>query len=281
MLAQCLGLVDDAQGRLALAAQRWAAWAEEYPALGVLEELRLGELRRWLYAAHWRRSDALLRALVRLSDGRQGEEGAAAATVVAWALLPGAIAVAQALRTMSGSIDELVAGALWLEIRTFDTSGGQKVAAGILRNTRGQVLLELGAHSQLERVDRAWSQTVLVDDPGALPQPGPDVPALGCGAGLEPGVDPAEELRRLLTWARARGVITDAEESLLLRLVGTVRHLRPRYCHGGGGLLTDRAAEAVARQLGTGSATVKRHARQSMRALAAAGNADDAWRRTA
>jgi len=257
-VAECLGLIGDPDGRLAEATRRWPDWAREQPVLSVLDELRLGDLRAWLYESQWQRSDAVLRALVTISTQNR-DDAAAAATLVAWALLPGAIVVANSIRRMSRCGDELVAGQLWLEIRTFEVARGAKVAAGILRNTRSRVLLDLGARSQMERSDRAWSRTVLTGLPSALPEPRDAVAA---------AVDPGEELHRLLVRGCAQGAVGVDDVGLLMSLLGAVEHQTPRYALSGGGLLTDCISQRVAAQTGTSPATVRRHARRSMRALA-------------
>lgn len=260
-VAECLGLVGDPEGRLADAGRRWPAWAREHPVLGVLKELRLPEFRDWLFESGWERSDQMLRALVSVAASDR-EDAAAAASVVAWALLPAAISLANSVRELSPDGDAIVAGQLWLEIRTFDVTRGSKVAAGIIWKTRSKVLLELGATAAVARADQAWSRTVLCGDSSMLPQP---------FANVEPEPEPAEELEELLSCSRQAGVISAADLVLLRNLVASASTHTPRYALGAGGLLGDGICQDVGRRIGASMTTVRRHARRSIRALAEAG----------
>jgi hypothetical protein len=222
----------------------------------------VGSLRCWLRAAEPAAADEVLHALVTLASPSGGDDASAAA-VVAWALLPGASVLAQRLRTLSPRIDEMVAGQLWIEIRTFQWQRLRKVAANILANTRTGVLRECGAHSQIERVDRTWSSVRLVD---------PTAIFWSRVCTQEDASDSAaDELVEVLEWARAVNVISDWDRSLLLSLAETADSVGPaRTGRGWCGLMANSLSADVADRLGTSPITVRRRARKAISALAEA-----------
>ena len=109
-----LGVADLAQG-LAEARQLWQDWVEQDPRLASAPAV--DGLRDWLMLVGIDAADEVLHALVQIGSP-SGRDCRPAAWVVAWALLPGAIAVAR--RAPAGpETDALVASQLWLEIRQF------------------------------------------------------------------------------------------------------------------------------------------------------------------
>src|SRR5215207_2929916 len=94
----------------------WAGWVEQFPRLAQAGDFHT--LRGWLAAAEPAEADEVLHTLATLGSP-SGADDLAAASVLAWALLPGACALAHRLRGLSAGIDEVVAAQLWLEIRTF------------------------------------------------------------------------------------------------------------------------------------------------------------------
>jgi hypothetical protein len=128
-------------------------------------------------------ADEVLHALVQIGSP-SGGDCRPAAWVVAWALLPGAIAVAQ--RAPAGpETDALVASQLWLEIRQFPWWRHRKVAGNVLANMRSAIARE-GA---LRRPSWAERRTVPT---GRLPE-----------QQLHKQVSPSEELIDVLSWGRA------------------------------------------------------------------------------
>ena len=113
--------------------QHWAAWVDQFPRLARAGDFHA--LRGWLAAAEPAEADEVLHTLATLGSP-SGADDLAAASVLAWALLPGACALAHRLRGLSPRIDEVVAAQLWLEIRSFPWHRLHKVAANILANTR-------------------------------------------------------------------------------------------------------------------------------------------------
>jgi hypothetical protein len=281
-----LGLeADGDRGLLAVAGMRWPDWVAADPRLGVVPEF--GELRDWIASVPWDASDEVLLALAMLAAPDGGDDLAAAGALVK-CLLPGACRLAASLTAMTPTgfrghqpatatargdwIDELVAAQLWIEVRSFPWRRRRKVAANILADTRAGCLRELGSHSQLIRVDRAWANTTVVDDRGGdglalMSQPASVVGGAGGPGGGE--LSAAEELLEVLDQARAKDIISEADRVLLLCLVAEADQVSLRG-RGFGGLLSDEVSELVAGQVGVSPRTVRRHAGRAVKALAGA-----------
>ena len=139
-----LGVADLAQG-LAEARQLWQDWVEQDPRLASAPAV--DGLRDWSRLVGIDAADEVLHALVRIGSP-SGRDCRPAAWVVAWALLPGAIAVAR--QAPAGpETDALVASQLWLEIRQFPWWRHRKVAGNVLANMRS-VLAREGMLKRLE-----------------------------------------------------------------------------------------------------------------------------------
>lgn len=259
-VADQLDLRDETSELLALADQRWGIWATAYPALAQCCGVR--EMRSWLPGASQVDADRALHALATLAATDGGDDIAAAAAL-AWALMPGACALANRLQTLTWQIDEIVAAQLWVEVRTFPWQRLRRVAANVLRNTRTGVLRECEAKSQLERTDPTWSRTIVIDPYGSFWRS-------YVSRQRERPTRPARDLVELLGWACKNKVITDNDRALLLCLVEAADRAAFRRDRGRGGLLANDVAEAVARQWGIGPATVRRRVGQSVDALSSA-----------
>ena len=238
----------------------WAGWVDQFPRLARAGDLR--SLRGWLAGAEPAEADEVLHTLATLGSP-SGADDLAAASVLAWALLPGACALAHRLRGLSPRIDELVAAQLWLEIRSFPWHRLHKVAANILANTRAGVLRECGARSQTKRADKAWTNTYVVDPAASFWN--------RHTAGLGPVSSAADELLALLDSASAANVITDADKRLLLWLVEAAGRCGiTRTGRGNAGLMSNTASAQVAIKVGLSPITVRRRARRIIDALTAA-----------
>jgi hypothetical protein len=257
-VAAQLGLPDHSAEPPLNSDQSWTSWAERFPCLARVGDPR--SLRSWLTAAEPAKADEVLHALAILGSPSAGDD-VTAATVLAWALLPGASALAHRLHTLSPRIDELVAAQLWVEIRSFPWQRLHKVAANILANTRAGVLRECEIRGQLERTDRAWSSTQLLDPSASFWN--------GYAAGLDPLPSAADELLELLDWACTARVLTKDDKKLLLSLVAAAdRCGTQRTGRGSAGLMSNAASAAVARQVGLSPVTIRRRARRIIDALA-------------
>jgi hypothetical protein len=240
--------------------KHWACWVDQFPRLARAGEFHA--LRGWLAAAQPTEADEVLHTLATLGSP-SGADDLAAASVLAWALLPGACALAHRLRGLSPRIDEVVAAQLWLEIRSFPWHRLHKVAANILANTRAAVLRECGARSQTKRADKAWAHTDLVDPTANFWN--------RHAAGLDPVPSAADELLALLDSASAANVITDTDKRLLLSLVEAAERCNTtRTGRGNAGLMSNTASAQVAIQAGLSPITVRRRARHIIDALTAA-----------
>lgn len=258
-VATQLGL-DPASTALVELEQHWASWVDQFPPLARAGDLR--SFRGWLAAVEPAEADEVLHTLATLGSSSGGDD-LAAASVLAWALLPGACAVAHRLHALSPHIDELVAAQLWLEVRSFPWHRLRKVAANILTNTRSGVLRECGVRSQLERTDMAWTNTRLIDPFASFWN--------GYAAVLDPVPSAADELLALLDSALAANVITDADKRLLLSLAEAAERCgTTRTGRGSAGLMSNTASAQVAIQAGLSPITVRRRARSIIDALAAA-----------
>lgn len=255
-VANCLGLTE-ASELLVQADHSWPTWCPQHPELDVVTDTTT--LRAWLKQATTEAADAVLLGLAEVAAPDGGNDVAAAA-VLAWALMPGACTLANRLRTLSPEIDQIVAGQLWLEVRTFPWRRLTKVSANILLNTRAGVLRECGARSQLERFDPTWSRTRSVDPFGSFwgrqAAPGPPIH------------DAADELLQLLEWACKHAVITTADRFLLLCLVEAADgSATTRTGRCGAGLMANETTEQVASKLGISARTLRRRTRRSIDAM--------------
>ena len=259
-VADQLGLGSTSDEVLGTAAARWPQWATGRDVLAGVDGV--GGLRQWSRTAPPADVDDVLVALTEIA-AVDGDDDVAAATVLAWVLLPGACTVAARLRSLSPRIDELVAAQLWIQVRTFPWRRLRKVAANILWNTRVGVLRDCGVASQTGRVDPTWARTWPVDpvELGAVPAAPP----------AQSEQDPAGELGAVLEWACTRDVITVEDRALLLSLVAAAEGAGTRRLgRGHGGFMANDVSARVARQWGIAPVTVRRRARRCLAALAAA-----------
>jgi hypothetical protein len=172
-------------------------------------------------------ADEVLHALSQIGSP-SGKDCRPAAWVVAWALLPGAIAVAR--RAAAGpETDALVASQLWLEIRQFPWWRHRKVAGNVLAKIRSAIARE-GA---LKRPSWAERQTVPTD---RLPE-----------QQLHKQVSPDEELIDVLSWGEQVGLLSGGRcAGEVMERSSTVSSSRARRSSGaaapGGGFSCDDSA---------------------------------------
>ena len=212
-MVEQLGVVDLAQG-LADARELWLDWVEQDPRLALAPGV--DGLPAWSKVVGIDAADEVLHALVRIGSS-SGGDCQPAAWVVAWALLPGANAVAR--RAPAGpETDALVASQLWLEIRQFPWWRHRKVAGNVLANMRSAVARE-GA---LKRPSWAERRTVPTD---GLPE-----------QQRHRQVSPDEELIDVLSWGVQVGLIESGDRLLLTSLVEQTDRLGVRtVCRSGQG----------------------------------------------
>lgn len=246
-----LGSVEGT-GLLGQARNRWPVWEQDFPALGGVDGPV--EMREWSRANPERGREALL-ALASLA-AVDGWDDPVAAAVLAWALLPGANAVAYRLRDLGPDVPALVAGHLWIAARTISWRTARSVATCVLKATQRAVLSEAVPNRDVT----LWGD-------------GLEYVAELSGATRAAGADPvqtaAQELLDVLEWAQSQKVISDHDVRLLVCLVhvaGTLPDGRRGHRQG---LLTRRSCDIVAERFGVGPHTVRRRVGASMEALAA------------
>ncbi len=259
-IAEHLGVGQHSQV-LVRADRQWEGWCARYPELAMAADA--ASLQQWLRRAGEADADEVLLALATLASA-DADADLAAAGMLARALVPGATVLANRLRTLTRDIDQVVAGQLWIQVRTFPWRRRRKVAANILHDTRSAVLRECDAASQLTRTDPTWSRTTSVDPTNhfwAYHQPL-----------KEPlSVDSEGELLDLLEWACDHDVISGDDRALLLCLVkSAARASIPRVTRSGAGLMAHQVTGPVARQWGLSRPTVRRRAGLAIAALSAA-----------
>lgn len=245
------------------ARERWPSWVDAEPVLGTVPG-GLDALRGWLRDVDPAEADQVLLALVELGAVDGGDDRAAAA-VVAWALLPAACVLAGRLTNLTPDIEQIIAGELWIQVRTFPWQRLHKVAANIVMNTRQRALQECGVASQVSRIDRTWAMTTPYDLTGDVNWEG-----LSSRSGMARR-SARDELLDVLDWASDRDVITPDDRALLLGLVAAADQVDTvAVGRGWGGLMSNDVSAAVATHLGVSAVTVRRRARRSLQALRAA-----------
>jgi hypothetical protein len=250
---RALGISDDVISDLIT--MHWERWRAVVPVLAGVPEPEV--LAQWLQAAPRAAVDGVLGGLAELA-AQTGHDDRQAALVLAWLLHPGADALSIRLCDLGPDVVQHVAAYLWIEIRTFAWETKTHVAANILLRVRQRVLIEYGTSGQLENHDRARARTAPMS---------PDLLQ-----GLNPAAvadAPRDQLEDLLAWACEHWVISNRERQLLLALVeaADVHPIRERASTA---LLSRLGTEMVGQSWGMSAREVRRSAKASIEALAAA-----------
>lgn len=254
-----LGSVSGA-GLLGQAQHRWAGWVRDFPDLGRVQGPL--ELRQWLRTKPEDGRGALL-GLATLA-AVDGWDDPAAAAVLAWTLLPGANALAYRLRDLGSEVPVLVAGQLWIAVRTFPWRTARSVATCVLTTTRRAVLAEAVPHRQVQLWGEGFEQ--VAEARGNVKVCGVD----------HSGPTAAQELLEVLQWAQASEVISVVDLQLLVCLIQVATALPDGRRGARQGLLTRQACDMVADACGIGPHTVRRRVGASVDALAAVAGRIDA-----
>lgn len=163
-IAKNLG-VDDVDSPLMTAARdAWPAWVSDDPDLGVVDDLL--ELPKWLRASTPADRDGTMRRLAALAATDD-----AAAVAIAWLLVPGTKRLGAKLRDVAPDIDGMIAGQLWVEIRSHGGMPPKAVAMTILRNVERSIQAELGSGEYGARADKTWAMTQPSDTIGDMTTP--------------------------------------------------------------------------------------------------------------
>jgi hypothetical protein len=264
-----LVLTDRVERRQAL--DRWAA--AETVLAGIASLDALAEIVH--HGQDPARADELLGGLVRLAaaDGGDDED---AALVVAHLLANGTRKLALQLRDLSPDIDDLLAGQLWLQIRTFPWRQRRRAyAKSLLLDTRLAVLAELRPYRTRQRQTRV----ILIDPVASWTDDDPARGPAGSPTGRTGVLDRAHveahdqdtsTLLDVLEWAQRSGVIDRAEAALLLELVVVADAIGPTERARSAGSVNRKAEiAAVAARHGVAEKTIWRHRARALTALQA------------
>lgn len=252
-IGRALDISQESIGELIEA--HWDRWKLAVPVLARVTDPQA--LDAWLKEAPRPAGDEVLCGLAELA-AETGRDDRDAALVLAWVLHPGADALSIRLCDLGHDVVQHVAAFLWIEIRTFSWRTKSHVAANILLRVRQRVLIEYGATSQLENHDRALARTATI--PPQLLQD------LGSGVVVDA---PREQLEDVLAWACEQWVISNRERQLLLALVDAAG-AHPVRERASTALLSRLGTEMVGRSWGMSAREVRRSAKASIEALAAA-----------
>ncbi|NMR21490.1 hypothetical protein HIR71_14910 [Cellulomonas fimi] len=169
-IAAALG-VEDIYGPLMTAAREaWQRWVVDDPSLGIVREVV--DLPGWLKRSTPADRDVPMATLGALAVGDVD-----AAVALVWLLVPRAKRIAGKLAVAATDIDALVAGQLWIEIRSGNPPRSY-VAVTIMRNVEKAVMAELGIGDAGERADKAWASTSVRDRVEAEPPSRDETPEL-------------------------------------------------------------------------------------------------------
>lgn len=254
-IATALGL--DVYDPLQIIESRWASWVDAEPALADVPDP--SELEEWLAKdrmranpGHWQVANEVMLGLARLAAVDGGDDGDAA-LVLAWLLLPTAIRAAAWYRPAAPEdIDELVAGQLFLQVRTYpwQTRPGS-VGAGIGRDLRRHIGQELGLITP--RFQMVAVDPLILDTNPAEP------------------VDPPAELTviALMDEAEQNGVLSAGHRALLEELMeqGIASGATPARTRSLGGLASPALTSVVAARRRVSIRTIRRQVGDAVAAI--------------
>ena len=230
-----------------LVSQHWTRWAEDQPDLALVPEP--AQLRTWLMGSQTSDEREIRNRVVRALawwSAKDGGNDEAAATVLAWVMLPAASHIANRLSYLSPSIDDHVAAELWLVVRQPKWRTGW-VASGIAGDLRKAVMADLTgpAVASDEEMERSASPIAAED---------------------ERPLDAMEKLLAILELGRAEQIITEDDRLLLLDVV--VAAAGDPSQTAGYPLLGEVVTNSVGQMWGLSGRTIRRRVTAAMKALA-------------
>ena len=257
-VAKSLGVDDFDAPNMREARAEWPYWQGIEPALAVVNDVK--DLPRWMKQAEPADRDVVLAALRRVA-----QEDARAFVVMAWLLVPGASLLAGKLRRLVDSIDEIVAGQLWIQICEQDPMDERYVAKKILDRVARESMAELGVGDLARRRDPAWAAAVLVE------RFDESIPV----EEVEEVEDPRDQLATLLRRALDDGDISEARRDLLLDLAHAANLLNAPMRRGRAGLTAPSVAQMVCEDHALSARTIRRHAADDIDTLAVVASRPD------
>lgn len=258
-VAQQLGLTEPYGDLMVSACEQWGYWQSTRPALGVCESLL--SLRDWVRQTEPKDANNVLLALGELG-AVDGQDDPAATTALLWLLLPGAVGIARSLQPLSNRIDELVVAQLWICARTLSWRKDIWVAATVLKNTRREVLTDLGVG---QGAIAARTESASPDLDLVLAMAGHSANLVGHAKAHDRLTTETDYLYGLLQDATDTGVVSSQECDLLLQLAEHADTARAG--RGRGGLIGRTSAAQVAQDWGLSRATIARRADRALSAL--------------
>lgn len=248
-----LGLTDGSPSPVQRAVQAWPVWVARHSVLARVDGPE--QLAQWLRGAAPVEANEVLLALGELG-AVDGADDTAAASVLAELLVPGATVIARDLYTMCPRMDELVAGQLWISVRTLSWANRIQVASTVLMNVRRDVLRHLGWATP-------WADRVSLLDP--TQDQDASWLAIECHRSEVEQRGAQEALYDLLEEAVEDQVLPSREVRLLLGLAEASDAVVTRRANAG--LTSKPAVRAVAADQHTSSASVERRARRALAQL--------------
>lgn len=249
-VAKSLGVDDlDAPNMRELQAE-WPRWRRMSSDLPSVDDLK--DLPRWMQKAEPGQRDAVLTALRTIAESDQR-----AFVILAWLLMPGASKIAGRLRRLADTIDEVVAGQLWIQICDHDREDDSYVAKKILDRVYRESMAEFGVGDLAKRRDEAWSATVVV----AVFEE--SIPA----DEIDDAEEVKEELNDLLQRAIDSGRLSAADRDLLMDLAHVAERIDAPGRRGRGGLMTPSVTQMVEEAHAMASRTIRRRAASAIDAV--------------
>lgn len=237
----------------------WRAWT--YAQGGLQEFAGMNELLDAHRSSGSSDQNHILAMMFALASTRGGDF-THAAEWACWMMRPG---VLRLVRSLAGSTDprelqQIVAGALWIEIRSWNPSKSG-TASAMLRNLRSQVLRELERSLR----DHTYPPTLqLIADPqsfsGAryLWQDGDDEEA------------PEEIVTAILAWAIERNVISESDRRIMNAVLATMDEMpSPAQFRNASGLCSMEVSIAAGASIGLAGSSVRRATRRTINKLSA------------
>ncbi|GEM_PF-3978330 len=236
----------------------WRAWT---CAQGGLQEFagmnELLDAHRTSGSSNQNRILAMMFALA----STRGGDFTHAAEWACWMMRPG---VLRLVRSLAGTTDprelqQIVAGALWIEIRSWNPSNSG-TASAMLRNLRSQVLQELERSLR----DHAYPPTLqLIADPQSVSG------ARYLWERANDEEDPEEIVTAMLAWAIERNVISESDRRIMSAVLATMDEMPSAQFRNTSGLCSMEVSIAAGASIGLAGSSVRRATRRTINKLSA------------
>ena len=236
----------------------WRAWT---CAQGGLQEFagmnELLDAHRTSGSSNQNRILAMMFALA----STRGGDFTHAAEWACWMMRPG---VLRLVRSLAGTTDprelqQIVAGALWIEIRSWNPSNSG-TASAMLRNLRSQVLQELERSLR----DHTYPPTLqLIADPQSVSG------ARYLWQRADDEEDPEEIVTAMLAWAIERNVISESDRRIMSAVLATMDEMPSAQFRNTSGLCSMEVSIAAGASIGLAGSSVRRATRRTINRLSA------------